>query len=69
MTNWQMVGDVPRRCREDLVTPAERAIFVAIRAVEAMWADERLTRAQVLLDDARNLVADAVERRPRAEAS
>ena len=45
----------------DQWTPAEKAIGDAISAVEALAADERLTRASVLLQEARSLVADYFE--------
>jgi hypothetical protein len=43
------------------MVPAELAINEAIRAVEAMPADERLTRAVVLLTQAKDKVADYVD--------
>ncbi len=52
---------IPRRARLDRMTVAERTIYDAIQRVEEMPADVRLTEAQVLLDKARNLVADFVD--------
>lgn len=51
----------PRRARIDLFTPAERAIWDAVRAVEAAGADVRLTEAVNLLHAAREKVADYVD--------
>jgi hypothetical protein len=48
----------PRRIRIDLMTPAETAIHVAMREVEKAGADVRLTDAIVLLQQAREKVAD-----------
>jgi hypothetical protein len=56
---------IPRRCRLDLLTPAERAIVDAVCAVEALPADTRLTDAVVLLQSARDKVADFVDGVPR----
>lgn len=55
--------DIPRRCRIDLMTPAELAIYKAAQAVEEMPADVRLTDAVILLSQARDKVADYVDRR------
>jgi len=41
--------------------PAEQAIYAAARIVEELPADERLTRAVNLLQEARNAVADYVD--------
>ena len=53
--------NIPRRQHLDRMTPAERAIFDAMQAVEALPADGRLTRAVALLDEARGLVGDFVD--------
>jgi hypothetical protein len=53
--------DIPRRIRLDKMTPAELAITDAMEAVEKLPGDVRLTEAVVLLDRARNLVADFVD--------
>lgn len=52
---------IPRRIRVDSFTPAERAIYDAVQAVEAAGADVRLTDAVVLLQAARDSVADYVD--------
>ena len=56
-----MGSDIPRRNRVDQWTDAERAIDVAMQAVEDMPADVRLTDAVVLLGAARASVADFVD--------
>jgi hypothetical protein len=53
--------EIPRRARLDLFTPAERAIYDAVQAVEAVGADVRLTDAVILLQAARDSVADYVD--------
>ena len=53
--------DVPRRCRIDLYTPAEKAIYDAAQVVEGMDADVRLTDAVNTLWKAKDLVADYVD--------
>lgn len=55
------VNMLPRRARLDQMTPAEKAIIDAVLAVEALPADARLTEAVVLLQAARDTVADYVE--------
>lgn len=57
----KIVDGIARRCRIDLWTPAEKAIFDAMQAVENMPAHEFLTDAVVLLQRARDRVADFVE--------
>lgn len=52
---------VPRRCRIDLHSPAENVIYKAILVVEAMEANEKLTEAGELLDQALNRVADYID--------
>jgi hypothetical protein len=44
-----------------MMEPAEMAITVAMNTVEDMPADIRLTKAVVLLGEARDLVADYVD--------
>jgi hypothetical protein len=51
-------GAIPRRARLGQLTPAERAIHDAVRAVENLPADVRLTDAVILLQQARERVAD-----------
>lgn len=50
-----------RKSRTDLYTPAEKAIYDAMQVVESMAADERLTDAVCLLQDAQNKVAEYVD--------
>lgn len=52
---------IPRRIRLDQNSAAELAIRSAIHAVEALPADVRLTDAVVLLQEARENVADYVD--------
>ena len=59
--------DIPRRIRVDLFTPAEKAIYDAVTAVEAAGCDVRLTDAVNLLQAARNKVADFVDNVGAAE--
>ncbi|HEU4728417.1 MAG TPA: hypothetical protein VFT22_11020 [Kofleriaceae bacterium] len=53
---------IPRRIRFDRMTPAELAIRAAEVAVEEMGADVLLTEAIMLLQRAREKVADYVDR-------
>ena len=53
--------DAPRRCYLDRLTPAETAIVAAVAAVEKLPADVRLTDAVILLQQARDKVADFVD--------
>lgn len=59
-----MTDEIPRRARLERLTPAELAIRDAVVAVEAAGADERLTRAVMLLQEARDRVADWVDSVP-----
>ncbi len=54
----------PRRICLDRMTPAELAITEAMRAVEALPPDVRLTDAVILLGKARDKVADFVDSGP-----
>lgn len=56
-----MADGIPRRIRMDLWTAAERAIHLAMKAVEEAGADVRLTDATVLLQQAADRVADFVD--------
>jgi hypothetical protein len=56
--------EVPRRCRLELLSAAELAIHDATQAVEDMPADVWLTEAVILLQQARNKVADFVDAHP-----
>ncbi len=60
-----MTVPVPRNCRRDLMTPPEVALREALRAVEAMPADVRLTHASNCISDAAAL---RVVLRGRADA-
>lgn len=51
----------PRRSRLELCSSAEVAIFEAIQKVEEMGAHEKLTKAQELLSEAKELVSDFVD--------
>ncbi len=53
--------DSLRRCDTERMQPAELAILEAVKAVERMPADGRLTHAVFLLDRARNAVADYID--------
>ena len=55
------MDDLPRRAQLNLLTPAERDIMTAVQAVEATGADVRLTDSVVLLQAARDSVADFVD--------
>lgn len=57
-----MGDNIPRRIRIDLMTPAELAIRNAMLAVEEVGADPLLTDAVILLQQARDKVADYVDR-------
>lgn len=52
----------PRRLMLNEMTPAEKAIYEAGQLIEKMGADVRLTTAQIKLQEARDLVADYVDR-------
>lgn len=56
-----MSDEIPRRCKVERLVPAELAIRAAMLVVEEMPADMRLTRAVVLLQEARDRVADFVD--------
>lgn len=53
---------VPRRVRVDLLTPAELAIRHAILKVEQAGCDPLLTKAVIQLVEAKNHVADFIDR-------
>jgi len=55
------VNEFPRRIRIELLTPAEAAIRAAVDAVEAAGCHELLTEAVILLQQAREKVADYVD--------
>lgn len=52
---------IPRRVQIDRFSPAETAIYNAVKAVEDGPADPRLTHAVILLQKAREWVADFVD--------
>lgn len=52
---------IPRRARMDRWSPAEHSIAEAVEEVEKMAADERLTKAVILLGDAKAWVADYLD--------
>lgn len=54
----QAMNKIPRRICIDKFTPAEKAIYDAVHVVETMAADPRLTEAVILLQKARDWVAD-----------
>ncbi len=56
-----MSNEIPRRIILDQNTPAELAIYNAMQVVEELGADVKLTDAIILLDKAKNLVADYVD--------
>jgi hypothetical protein len=49
---------ISRRSCLYLLTPAEKSVYDAVQAVEAVGADVRLTDAVVLLQQAREKLAD-----------
>jgi hypothetical protein len=53
--------DIPRRIRQDLFSPAERAIWDAAQVVEEMAPSVHLTDAVIFLAKARAKVADFVD--------
>jgi hypothetical protein len=63
MTEWQ----IPRRNQLDRNTPAELAIREAMLAVEEAGCDVLLTDAVNLLSQAREKVADYVDRKIEKE--
>lgn len=52
----------PRRDREDLMHPAEKAIQDAIMAIEELPADVELTNAQILIQQAKDKVSDYLDK-------
>lgn len=56
-----MSNERPRRIQWEKLTPAERSICAAMEVVEEVGADPRLTDAVVLLQQARDKVADYVD--------
>jgi hypothetical protein len=58
--------DMPRRIHMELNTPAELAIRAAVMVVETAGSDPLLTDAVILLQQAREKVADFVDREGKA---
>lgn len=58
------MSEIPRRNRLDQMVAAETAIRYAMLTVEEMGSDARLTEAVVLLEAAKNKVADYVDGKP-----
>lgn len=56
-----MKNEIKRRNRLDLNTSAELAVFNAMQELEKMGADTRLTEAGILLQKAKELIADYVD--------
>jgi hypothetical protein len=56
-----MEENIPRRCRIDQMTPAEKAILDAAMEVEKAGAHPMLTKAVELLAKAQTAVADFVD--------
>lgn len=56
-----MSEPIPRRIQLERMSSGERAIFAAVHEVERMGADQRLTDAVILLQAARDSVADFVD--------
>lgn len=57
----KMVDGMPRRCRLDLLTPAEIALWQATSMIEDSGAHPLLTDAVTFLKQAREKLADYVE--------
>lgn len=57
----------PRRSRLDLNTPAELSIHKAITEVENVGADERLTKAVILLGEAKDFLSNYVDEQLKLE--
>lgn len=55
------MNSIPRRAQMQQWIPAEKAIYDAMQAVEEAGAHPLLTDAVVLLDQAKDKVADFVE--------
>lgn len=57
-----MAYEIPRRARLDLMTTGERAIYEVMQEVEKMGAHVLLTETVILLGQAREKLADWVDR-------
>ncbi len=60
----QVIDGIPRRWYRDKMTHAELATAIAVEAVEEAGCSEHLTRAVILLEQARDAVADHVDGLP-----
>lgn len=58
MENMKTAEEIPRRNYVNKQTITEVAISKCIGLIEELGADERLTKAQTLINEAFNLVAD-----------
>ena len=63
-----MSDEIPRRIRLDRMTTADRFIYDAVQKVERVGADVRLSEAVILLQQARDKVADDVDEKLTAQA-
>lgn len=61
------MNTIPRRIRLDLMTPAEKAITTSMQEVESAGCDPLLTEAVTLLSQAREKVADYVDKQHAAD--
>jgi hypothetical protein len=59
----ERITGVSRRAHLDHLTSAEQAVVAAVDAVESMPPDVRLTQAVILLQQARDKIADFVDGR------
>jgi hypothetical protein len=57
----KMENETPRRNRLDLNTPAEIAIHNAMQEIEKIGANVKLTEAIILLQQAKDKVADYID--------
>ena len=55
------MNDIPRRNQLNKCTIQELAIYKAIELVEKLGADEKLTRAVMLLSEAKDIVSDYID--------
>ena len=55
------MSDIPRRKQYNLNTNAEIALRAAMLEIERMPADVRTTQAVLLVESARNIIADIVD--------
>ena len=58
-----------RQARIDLSTPIEQKLRAALRAIEEGPADERMTRASILVSEALENVGDYIDEQLRALAA